>query len=134
MSDPDRLAEIRQRRMTITPPPWRWGDWQVTFGHPEQQRWHLERSPAHGDFPAPARLRGDDGVEVLPGLEDPIEEYPELVANAEFIAHAPADIDYLVSEVERLREVVKRLEFDLDQEFRISSDPPRRSEALPPST
>jgi hypothetical protein len=43
-------------------------------------------------------------------------------------------LDWLAGEVERLREVVERLEFDLDQEFRISSDPPRRSEALPPAT
>jgi hypothetical protein len=126
----DREVAIRQRRAVITPPPWRWGDWSVTFGKPEQQRWHLERSPDHGAFPAPARRRDVDADEILPGLEDPIEYYPELEANAEFIAHAPDDIDWLLdrheqdrAEVERLRGLLRRLEWAGDVNAEASACP-----------
>jgi hypothetical protein len=109
MSDTDRLAEIKARWAAATPSPWRWGDWTTTFGQPELDQTHLERSPAHGDFPALARLSDVETTEVLPALEDPIE--PELEANAQAIVNAPADIDWLVGEVERLRGLLARLEW-----------------------
>jgi|SRR5215216_733529 len=111
MDDFERLAEIKARWATTTPGPWRWGDWTAIFGQPEQERGILEHSPAHGDFPAPVRLRAAPADKVLPGLEDSLELHPELETNAVAIAHAPTDIGWLVGKVERLRGLLARLEW-----------------------
>jgi len=83
----DRLAEIKQRRAAVTPQPWehRFGDkgnvHGVYFGPTTQQC----IAPLVGG-------RGNFGAE---------EEH----ANAQFIAHAPSDIAWLIEEVERLRKI-----------------------------
>lgn len=74
MFDSDRLSEIRKRREAATPGPWR----MTTQGGVESVHY---RGPGE-DFTSVAATR-------TPG-------------DWEFIAHAPADIDWLLAEVERL--------------------------------
>ena len=94
MSDPDRLAEIRQRRAAISPIPWRFDrDW---------------------------------GLRPIVDADDEVVVYDEGSpgdADAEFIVHTPADIDWLIGQMmharfdaekgrqenERLRGLLRRL-------------------------
>jgi hypothetical protein len=103
MSDPDRLAEIRQRRAAITPPPWGWADSDTD----EELDAAAVASGEHPIYLHGAEW-GDDlerGSVVLPTdwrfVAHNVEEIER--ADAEFIVHAPADIDHLLGSVERLR-------------------------------
>ena len=74
MSDPDRLAEIRQRRAAISPIPWRFDrDW---------------------------------GLRPIVDADDEVVVYDEGSpgdADAEFIVHTPADIDWLIGQMMHAR-------------------------------
>ena len=88
MSTPDELSaererEIRARLTVITPGPW-----------------HGEHAPGLHD----CAIIGDDGW-ITPGPSGPEYGVDSMQgrADAEFIAHAPADVATLLAEVERLR-------------------------------
>jgi len=87
VSDPDRLAEIRQRRAAITPPPW---------GRDEE---HGQEYYGNFQLAGPAII-ADYGAHYGAAPDS----YPE--ADAEFIACAPDDVDWLVGEIERLRGLI----------------------------
>jgi hypothetical protein len=90
MTDP--LDEIRARRAGMPVDPL-----EVTVTPTEEEYYMQWRIIEHG----PPDEYGDrDRLAFVP------EEEAEV---AEFIAHAPADIDWLIGEVERLREVEERL-------------------------
>jgi hypothetical protein len=84
----DHLASIRQRRAAITKPPWRAleslegpdyiYDWSVTTG---------PQDPRYPDY--------------RPTLADEL-----LKADAEFIAHAPEDVDALLRDLARCRDLL----------------------------
>lgn len=72
----DRLAEIRARLNAATPGPWEWREWSC------------------GD----EAITGPDNTGFVVNVD---EATPH--ADADLIAHAPADIAWLLDEVERLR-------------------------------
>lgn len=87
-----RAGEDEAAARAATPGPWRWGDWSATFGTPELERGTLERSPEHGPFPAPVRLRGVESDAVL-RLQDSLEIDPDQEASALHIAlHDPGRV------------------------------------------
>jgi hypothetical protein len=87
----DPFKDVRERRAKITPAPWRWkaGD---SPGGPWGRVWAGESD--------------DDGVVATTYSPN---------ADAEFIAHAPADIDRLLAENERLREALRDRDTFIDQ-------------------
>jgi hypothetical protein len=82
VSEQDRLAEIQARLAAASPGPW-W--WDTACG-----QLHLRSQP----WPAPC-LFGHGGE------RHPTEDLSK--ADADLIEHAPADIDWLVGEVETWR-------------------------------
>jgi hypothetical protein len=92
MSEPeDRHAAIRQRRAAITPPPW-----------------VASRNEGEYDLDGPIGPTVNDTSGVL--RVGPIASCLEF-ADAEFIAHAPDDIDTLLREVEQLKEHLRGIEW-----------------------
>ena len=81
---PDRLAEIRARLDAATPGPWEnTDDWSVVTAVVRQRsKW-------------------------LPDYEMPVADVGQPV-NADLIAHAPADIAWLLDEVEAARASAER--------------------------
>jgi hypothetical protein len=101
--DPFDLDQIKARRAAITPTPWGWADSETD----EELDATDVASGEHSVYLHGAEW-GDDlerGSVVLPTdwrfVAHGVEEIER--ADAEFIAHAPTDIDQLVGEVERLR-------------------------------
>jgi hypothetical protein len=90
----DRLDQIRARRAAVTPPPWEW-DIGEHPGDPFRLEQQLEDS-----------LQGET---ILKAAESWASTAPS-DEDAEFIAHAPTDITYLLGEVARLRGLLGRLE------------------------
>jgi hypothetical protein len=89
----DRLSEIRARLDKATPGPWEvvgYGTSGVTIAHPNE---------------------GYHDLNVLKTTDD----WPPNAADAELIAHAPEDIQWLAGEVERLRVLLS----ERDQEIRV---------------
>jgi hypothetical protein len=104
MTDPDRLAEIKMRRTDITEAPWKVGPRSTHVqgvAHVEQ-----EAEPEHDWQPTTIAYchmtRGHVQSEWR---------------NAKFIASAPADVDWLVGEVDRLRDLLGRLEWAGEGDF-----------------
>src|SRR5215211_3006250 len=87
--DDERLAEVKARLAKLEGTPWQ----AVEDGY-EEWDWSVTRSPMDPRYPdfRPAIANGQQ-------------------QEAEFIANAPADIDWLVGEVERLRSLLGRLEW-----------------------
>jgi hypothetical protein len=99
----DPLDQIRARRAAITPPPWfyqpRTADMPMQFGRITSAPgdWHDWQ---HDD------PRWQQIVEVVGGGSEHPTEASITYENAEFIAHAPTDIDHLLAEVERLKNML----------------------------
>jgi hypothetical protein len=96
----DRLAEVKARRGAATPGPWWDSPVKAAPGH------HTIRG-------GPGEWRGFDGslggdthpiARIAPALAEDGTPTTNHDADAAFIAHAPEDIDWLVTEVDRLRE------------------------------
>jgi len=96
----DWLDEVKARRAAITPPPW----WDSPV---------LAAPGTHTIRGGPGDFRGFDGS--LPGDTRPVARIAPAPfedggyatnhdADADFIAHAPADVERLIAEVERLRD------------------------------
>ncbi len=91
-----QIDEIRARRGVITPGPWvKWQDHNEVFAGPVVEN-NSGTIAGHRAQIADCDTDWGDWDE---------DEQPEgsPAANAEFIAHAPDDIDYLLAEVERLQ-------------------------------
>lgn len=90
------LDAIKRRRAAITPAPWEKAYGGTTDANP--------RSRTHGRFIVTEFFvrRPDDDTAIAADIIDPDTSEPH-EGNAEFIAHAPTDIDALIAEVERLR-------------------------------
>lgn len=70
--------------------------------------------------PGPWAVAGRNGylnqVEIAPAIATAYGAGEEVQANAALIAHAPADIAYLLGEVERLREVLTEIVESVDDD------------------
>jgi hypothetical protein len=88
MMDQTQIDAIKARRAAVTP-----GEWEIAKageyrnGKPVTTEWFVRRE--------------DDDVSIAADILDPETSQPSY-ANTAFIAHAPADIDALLNEVERL--------------------------------
>lgn len=82
----DRLAEIKARLAAATPGPW------AEQLHPEISPPHKPRVHGHMDTTLVCEVGN---------AEDWVRAYDEWQANADFIAHAPEDIAWLVAELEQ---------------------------------
>ena len=94
MSDPDRLGAIRQRRAAMPD-----GPLDVEEDRTEEEyymRWAMVRYGPPDEYGERDWIAGTNAANV--GV-------------AEFIAHAAQDIDWLISEVERLRGRLRELEW-----------------------
>jgi hypothetical protein len=87
MAEDDRLAWIKSRAHAATPGPW--------LAHDRGNGWEIAVTDERDEYGRPARLLPE-------GLRTDIGRRED----AEFIAHSRADVDWLVSEVERLRAVL----------------------------
>lgn len=94
--DESMLEAIRERRVrVVVPTPWRWGCWETAFGEREPvemlERMSLEHLPTMLQFSAGVRRREDHPTRILK-VEGELDGYDI----AEFLAHAPEDIDFLL--------------------------------------
>jgi hypothetical protein len=94
VTDQDRLAEIKARRITVPDPPYEVED---TVSEEEfYMRWRLIHYGPTDEY------GWRDWWAGIPGGD---------ADAAEFIAHAPEDIDWLVAKVDRLQGLLGRLEW-----------------------
>lgn len=126
----DRLEEIRQRAETATPGPWKWSvaecnhEIQLVTDHSGQyyvmefERWGMQSAcpsfQVYEWYSGPVRERGSKGMvradklaKSLPGKEhhhgfDDYIDHPD----AAFIAHSREDMEWLLSEVDALNELL----------------------------
>lgn len=105
---PIDLDHLETLARAATPGPWRWGDWDATFGTAElpERMLVLEFNPTRRADQAPCvRLRGD-GARMVLRLEEPVQ----FESNAAYIAAAnPATVLALVKELRAARAVADRL-------------------------
>jgi hypothetical protein len=83
----DRAKEIRERLVGVSERPWRWERWKGIY-----------------------RVEADSGYEVCRNDRRPAPDgecAAEDAPNFTLIAHAPADLAWLLGEVERLRGVLR---------------------------
>lgn len=102
MTHAERLAEIKEREQAATAGPWVVEDW----GYPESELMSIVAPPITCNPPR---------HEMFSGLGNPIiqDEKGECVtADMAFIAHARADIPYLLSRVEELEAEQKESSHD----------------------
>jgi hypothetical protein len=90
-----RLAEIRERRAKISPAPWRHFPPTDNEERRGELRRYVTREVGCGDVP-PEKFF----IAILHWPDKPERD----IADAEFIAHAPSDIDYLLSHLDALDE------------------------------
>jgi ubiquinone biosynthesis protein UbiJ len=103
---PDRIAEIRARLDAATPGPWTMG----VDSDAEAWLWDAMTDPYRGGVHAigiGAPPRGNRRAQYIADVH-------EDEASADLIAHAPADIAWLLDEVDALRERVAILRADLE--------------------
>jgi hypothetical protein len=93
MTEPDRVAEIRQRTEAATPGPWNLdGPW-----------WHGDGSPVH------LITAGDERTAVA--IEPPHDDKPsDATGNLLFIAHAREDVPWLLDQLARYQAAVQAVE------------------------
>ncbi len=117
--DAAEMREIRQRVEAATPGPWKWRD-----------------ADDEGDLdglwaPGKPRKRGRPRDVAVVGATGMHTEGWVLVevADAEFIAHARSDVPALLDEVERLRDLVQAMEYEMAKQedaLRIADEMVRR--------
>lgn len=88
MSNNDRIQEIKHRHTAATPGPWTHSRWAPGYVVTDDDKFDVVASVVE--------YREDGTIEKKFCGE-------KSLANREFIAHAPKDIAYLLSEVERLQ-------------------------------
>ena len=110
----DRIEEITKRLEAATPGPWGFNSYSAIFtGHPdyEDTDWDDEYLPRYADDPTKywtamsERVNGyrrTNYVAGVPALVGDTSEYNHK-ADAEFIAHAPDDLDYLLKRLKALQ-------------------------------
>lgn len=96
MNKDEKIAEIRERLAKATPGPW-WYDATCC------NQW----GEAHAGSVRAPELDGDFIVKVEPDAERP-------EADAQLIANAPSDLAWLLSELDAVRQDVKRLQAGID--------------------
>ncbi len=100
------LDAIRKRCKAATPGPWRWADWDATFGTQESTRCVLEHSQTHGATErAVVRLGTDECESVLRAEDNDIND-----GDKRFIAHARTDIPALLDAYEAQAVRIRELE------------------------
>ncbi len=118
------LTETRKRLEAITPGPWRKGSPQIQcllkhehakgqckyehIGWYDGNSIHQDRAYVYGSNP-------DDCEDVDAGLIVGMWDYEEggirKAEDADFIAHAPSDVRWLIEQIERMREMLRPMEF-----------------------
>lgn len=123
----DDLAPIRERLGAATPGPWFWNSYSGVFaGGPEinprsyDEWWDAQEAAGatDADFEKGGRLYAEDY------RRDPLVAHVPAIAgdtatgrhaaDADFIANAPADVAYLLAEVDRLRDLASALAFPVE--------------------
>jgi ribonuclease HI len=96
-TDIERLAEIRRRAEKATPGPWRRGYYDGSSAEPDDREGVTITSD-------PKSATDGYGVVVRAGHDWGVEYGVLTLADADFIANAPADIAYLLSALEQAEE------------------------------
>lgn len=99
MGNNDRIQEIKQRHEAATPGPWTHSRWAPGYVVTDDDKFDVVASVFE--------YREDGTIEKKFCGE-------KSLANREFIAHAPEDIAYLLSEVERLQTDIKAMKEALE--------------------
>ena len=88
-----------------TPRPWRWADWEASFGTYEDpdRMIYLEHSPKHGSDPSPVLRERGDASQLVFRLEDSMDND----ADRQFILDACNSHDKLLRYEEALRRIAQ---------------------------